>query len=227
MKNILELKNISVTYDGYEALKNINLQIKEKSFTTIIGTNGSGKTTLLKTILNTVKYKGKVERKKDLQIAYIPQNLNIQNNIPITVKEFLNLTHKVDLKKIDIKEEILKKELNELSGGQLQSILITRALEREPNLIIFDEPTKNLDYNQQIKFYNKLEKIYKESKISIIIVSHDLNFVFKLSNHVICLHKSILCKGHPVDICEESTFQDLFKDSLSHLSLYKHKHQKG
>ena len=110
-----------------------------------------------------------------------------------------------------------------LSGGELQKILITRSLIDNPNLLILDEPTQNLDVSGQLSFYKFLDKIYAEREISILMVSHDLHMVISTTKKVICLSNHICCSGEPSSITKDPEFINLFgHDFADMMSLYKH-----
>ena len=189
---LIKAENISVTRNKKEILKNINIVINQKDFITILGPNGAGKSMLLKCLLGFYKPdNGSIIKSPGLKISYTPQDFTIDKSIPITALDFITLNKKIENKKItEISQEfkiekILKQQLSTLSGGELQKILIVRSLVDNPNLLILDEPTQNLDVSGQLNFYKFLNQIYNDllnvqKKNKFIII----NYGFKTTKFI-------------------------------------------
>ena len=229
MKNALILRNVSHIFDHKHILKNINLVIKPEEFITIIGPNGAGKTTLLKVILGIIKPSvGKILKQKTLKIGYVPQKINILPFLPLTVKNFLSLNHRnaldeiINITKIN---NLLDKYLYNLSGGELQRILLARALLLKPNMLLLDEPDQNLDISGQLEFYQNLSNIHKAQNITVIMVSHNLHMVMSRSEKVYCLYHHLCCSGSPQHISSDPAFLEIYGNDYKNLiSIYEHHH---
>ncbi len=202
MNNIITIKNLSFKYSGNQnVLKKINLEVNEGDFLCIVGENGSGKSTLIKCILglNSIE-KGKTEIKE--KAGYLPQKTDIQTNFPASIEEIvLSGTIVNSIKKIWYTKEdkekankimkdlniydIRKKCFRDLSGGQQQRVLIARALCSNNSLIILDEPTNGLDPNIAKQIYSILSKMNKKKKVTIIMVSHDIDRAVKYCTRLI------------------------------------------
>lgn len=176
--------------------------------------------------------KGKIHRRENLRIGYVPQRFALQPSFPMTAKKFLTLRSKESAEKIlQIAEEtkidkILTRDLSVLSGGELQRVLVARALLNSPELLILDEPAQNLDISGQMSFYKLLENIYKTHAISILMVSHDLHLVMASSKQVVCLFKHICCSGEPQIITKDPEFIALFGNDMARMmAVYHHEHQ--
>lgn len=232
-KLILKVTDLSVKLNDRQILKDINLELYQGKVVTIIGPNGGGKTTLIKSILNLVKpNSGKIWLKSKIRFGYTPQKINLNPILPITVAYFLKLNRKDSsdnyFKKI-IKdthiEAILDSPLQNISGGELQMVLLARALLNKPDLLILDEPTQGVDIKGQLRFYSIINQLRQEKKISILIVSHDLFMVMKNTDYVFCLNQHICCEGNPRYINQHEDFHNLFgKEALQGFSVYEHHH---
>lgn len=158
--NFLEIKNLRVTINNQLILDNVNFKLKEGDILAIIGPNGAGKTTLIKAILGLVPYEGEIKyngnefvKEKLAEIAYIPQKFDFDKNFPLTVKEFLEISdYDIQIIKEIGVTNILNKKIGELSGGQLQRVLIAKSLFKKPKLILMDEPTTGVDIEGEKKF---------------------------------------------------------------------------
>ena len=207
---IVEVLGISYSYNGNDALSNISFSIKEKDFVAVIGRNGSGKTTLMRLILGLLELQtgeirlfGKNIRnfKEWACVGYVPQTYNIDNNLPVSVRELLSLNGSqkneiMDMLKIS---DIIGKKFSDLSGGQQQRVMIALSLSSNPKLLILDEPTVGVDIKAQQDFYDLLKKLNKEMGVTIILVTHDVGLVSSYVNNVICLNGNVCCCGKAHD----------------------------
>jgi len=224
-KIILKVKNLTVKLDKEEIIKNLSFEVKEGQVLTILGPNGAGKTVLLKTLLGILPYNGKIEWKINVKIGYVPQRVPFVKQIPISVREFFLLkTTKEEaekiLDKIGFEKRILEKRLGDLSSGQFQRILVAWALVKNPNILLFDEPMTGIDVKGKETIYSLLLKLKKERNLTILLVTHDLNIVFKISDYVICLNKYCMCRGPPIKNVTPKTLQKLYG---SKIKFYAHK----
>lgn len=210
----------------------MSFSIEEQGFVTVVGPNGAGKSVLLKCITGLVRATtGTVSRRHGLRIGYVPQRLISDPTIPVSVHRFLTLRRKSTMEKFDtvVQETsittLMNKPLYVLSGGELQRVLLARALLNEPELLILDEPAQNLDIMGQLAFYRLLEQIYAQRSISILMVSHDLHMVMAATKKVICLFHHICCSGEPQTVTRDPAFVNLFgKDMAKMLAVYQHEH---
>ncbi|MBQ9298419.1 MAG: metal ABC transporter ATP-binding protein [Clostridia bacterium] len=214
---LIQIKDLSFSYASKkDALKHINLNIEKGTFTCIVGENGSGKSTLLKCILGLNKgYTGEII--KETHIGYLPQKSDIQTNFPATIEEVVlsgtisNNVRSVFYKKEDKEKakdvmqklgiyDIRKKCFANISGGQQQRVLIARALCATKDIIILDEPTNGLDPSISKQIYELLDKLKKEDKITIFMVSHDVERALNYADTVVeLLNGEIVFNGKPQD----------------------------
>jgi len=208
---IIEIKNLSFSYDKQKILENINLSVQEKDFLAIIGPNGGGKSTLLKLILGINPVKdgsihtfGEVPKKNLAKIGYVPQNTNVNTDFPITVSEVVLMGHIGTkrplfgyaseekmcalgaLSQVGM-ENYANEKIGSLSGGQRQRVMIARALCAHPKILILDEPTASIDVEGQKQIYELLQKL--NSYITIIVVSHDISVILEYASSVLHVNK--------------------------------------
>ena len=229
---LIHAENITVRRDGRKILHDVSLQIGQRDFITIVGPNGAGKSMLLKCLMGFyAPDHGTVLRQSKLRIGYVPQRLVADRVIPITVGKFLRLRKKVDREIVRQTAEetstshLLDKPLSVLSGGELQRVLLARALLDNPELLVLDEPAQNLDLSGQLALYQLLERIYRERNVSILMVSHDLHLVMSCTQQVICLFHHVCCAGAPQTVAKDPEFISLFgADMAKMISVYHHEH---
>jgi zinc transport system ATP-binding protein len=230
--DIVKLESVSVSFGDKEVVKKVTFNLHTNCITTIIGPNGAGKTTLVKTVLGLVKpTAGSVWKQSDLVIGYVPQKLHIDKTFPLTVKRFLKISR--DISQQDIEQavesvnisKLLENSIHGLSGGEMQRVMIARALLREPQLLVLDEPVQGVDINGQIELYQLISDIRKERGCSVLMISHDLHLVMSATDHVICMNQHVCCSGHPEKITSDPSYIDLFGPaSAKTMALYSHHH---
>jgi zinc transport system ATP-binding protein len=224
METLLKVKNLSVELNGEKIISNLSFELKRGQIITILGPNGAGKTTLLRALLGIIPYKGKIKWKRGIKIGYVPQRVPFVKDFPISVKEFLKLKSKDEneikeiIKIVGFDEEILNKNISELSSGQYQRILFAWSLLGNPDVILLDEPTSGIDIVGERTIYQILKKLKDEKKISAILVTHDLSVVFKYSDYCICLNKVPICQGKPKKI-NQKNLERLYNFEIK---FYKH-----
>lgn len=211
--SIIEIKNLSFSYDKQKILENVNLTVEEKDFLAIIGPNGGGKSTLLKLILgiNSVKDGsiqtfGEVPKKNLSKIGYVPQNTNVNTDFPIKVIEVVLMGHIGTKRPLFgyAKEETMcamgalaqvgmekfaHAKIGSLSGGQRQRVMIARALCAHPQILILDEPTSSIDVDGQKQIYELLKTL--NNYITIIVVSHDVSVIMQYATSVVHINKTL------------------------------------
>jgi zinc transport system ATP-binding protein len=204
---MIEIKNLNYTLDKNIVLKNINLSIKKQDFIVFIGPNGGGKTTLLKLILGLLsKHKGTIKYDKSLKFGYVPQNNNINNSLPISVLSFIklgiykNIFYRLKTNAKQINQKAIKAlnkvglsakinaKISTLSGGQLQRAMIARAILDNPDVLILDEPTSNIDQKGVSEIFALLDTLNKQ-KCTILLVNHDIRSTFAYAHKVAHIDK--------------------------------------
>ncbi|MDQ1237321.1 MAG: ATP-binding cassette domain-containing protein [Wigglesworthia glossinidia] len=229
---LVDLKNIYVNFGKEKILDNISFNIDYQKIITLIGPNGAGKSTLARAILGLIKISsGTILKKKNLRISYIPQKICFNPNFPITVEQFMHLNinkhnkNIIHMLKQVHSEHLLKQSVHSLSCGELQKILLARVLLTVPHLLVLDEPDHGLDMNGQILLYQLINKIHRILSCSIFMISHNLHIVMAKTHEVICLNRSILCRGTPKMISDHPSFIKIFGNYYKQqYALYCHNH---
>ncbi|MCT4656588.1 MAG: metal ABC transporter ATP-binding protein [Cohaesibacter sp.] len=229
---LISASSISVKSDTKTLLDNVSLSVGTGEIVTIIGPNGGGKTTLIKSLLGLNKISsGSITRHSSLKVGYVPQKLAIDRTLPLTVKRLMTLTERnniADIKAAMEETGVAHKfhdSIHTLSGGEMQRVLLARALVRRPNLLVLDEPVQGVDYVGELSLYRLIEEIRDRHQCGILLVSHDLHMVMRASNHVICLNTHICCAGKPAYVEQSQDYQQLFgQKSMQTMAPYPHHH---
>lgn len=223
METALAVRQLSVSYGGIDAISDISIDIKKGEFLGITGPNGGGKTTLLSAVLGLIKpisgnitiLGGDINKGRRL-IGYVPQIAAIDRDFPITVSETVMTAYLKNglhpfkkfgtdekqraletLKKVGL-ENHAKNRINELSGGEFQRLLIARALATEPEILLLDEPTSNIDKDSREKIYRLLKELNLKG-VTVVMVTHDLQSISALFSRLLCINRTVVFDGAPSD----------------------------
>ncbi len=214
-------------------LSDVSFELHCGELTALIGVNGAGKTTLLKSILGEIKHQGTVsfeshcgEKISKITIGYVPQHLDFDRSAPISVEDFLMIGRTgspvcfIKNKKISRElDEILEtvgckelkgKRLGDLSGGELQRVMLANALYPTPELLILDEPVSGVDASGSEKFYEVISDLKQHYHMAIAMVSHDLGIVRDFADNVVLINKSVLKSGNAKSVFSSDEFSQSF-----------------
>lgn len=214
-------------------LQDVSLALMPGKIMTLIGPNGAGKTTLLKVMLGlTPISRGTLTRKPGLKIGYMPQKLDINSALPMTVERLLCLgTPERNAKIQPVIDTCLKEvgayalkhsRLTVLSGGEMQRVMLARALLDGPDLLVLDEPMQGVDVLGQEELYQLIARIRDNRGCAILLVSHDLHLVMAASDEVVCLNTHVCCSGHPDQVTADPSYQKLFVAPYQHEHDHRH-----
>lgn len=235
----LEVKNLSVSLAGHHILEDITFSVHVGSATAIIGPNGAGKSVLVKAILRLIpKSHGKVTifgtphekyRRVARQISYVPQRINIHRDFPLTVKGLFALksrrgfgTATADRQRAHALLETTgivsheNRRLSELSGGQLQRVMLAYSLMDKPRLLILDEPSAGIDVAGQETIYALLKRIQQEQQLTLVLISHELDIVMAYADQVLCLNRKLLCAGVPNEVLSQEMINEMYGAPTRH-----------
>ncbi len=228
---LLEARNISVVRGDREILKNADLTLKSGQIVTLIGPNGAGKTTLVRVVLGLMDASGgHIQRSKKLRIGYMPQKLHIEPSLPLSVDRFLDLTgceasEKIANLRLTGVEHLRSSPMQLLSGGETQRVLLARALLKNPQLLVLDEPVQGVDIAGQAALYQLISRIRDERQCGVLMVSHDLHLVMASTDTVVCLNQHVCCHGHPEKVSADPAYLELFGQAANaSVAVYTHHH---
>ncbi len=231
--DIIRLEKVSVKRFGHDIIKDVNLTLKCGGITAVIGVNGAGKTTLIRTLLGDIRYKGKISftdhngsESKGITIGYVPQSLAFDKSTPASVMDllcavkskspvFMGYSRGDRMAAVEVLNsagcgELAGRRIGELSGGELQRIMLALALDPVPDLLILDEPVSSLDINAVQDFYTRVFNLRKSYHMAIIIVSHDFKLVSDYADNVVLVDGGRAIIGSPQEILESDDFRRVF-----------------
>lgn len=235
---LIRLHGVSAAYDSHVVLRDISLHIHEDQFTGIVGPSGAGKTTLLRLILGTLKpVGGSVHRAPELRFAYVPQLETVNWNFPVTVFECVLMSRKggrlrpwatvaerasvtTVLDRLGI-ADLAQRHIRELSGGQQQRMFLARALLREPQLLLMDEPTSGVDVSTRHDVLHLLADLHEDG-VAIVLTTHDLNGIAAHLPHLVCVNHTIIADGSPNEVMTPDVLERTFgahMEVLEHLGM--------
>ncbi|KUJ83047.1 zinc ABC transporter ATP-binding protein ZnuC [Microbulbifer flavimaris] len=226
---LVTAKNLSLEIGGRTLLHDISLELRARQIVTVIGPNGAGKTTLLRLLLGLSRpTAGSIHRRPGLRLGYMPQRMQVDASMPMSVARFLQLGQpgitraEADTALARVRAQKLRNaSLADLSGGEMQRVLLARAASRKPELMVLDEPTQGVDVSGQGEVYQLIAALRDELGCGVLLVSHDLHMVMAATDQVLCINQHICCHGHPEQVSRDPAYLELFGDKLAP---YSHQH---
>ena len=224
---LLQVSDLKVTIDGQVLLEKLSFTVKRGEVFTILGPNGAGKTVLLRALLGVLPHEGLITWKHGTRIGYVPQRLPYIRDIPLTVQDFFALKRGAGpdvagmLRTVGLGAEMAKKLMGDLSSGQFQRVLIAWALAGDPDVLLFDEPTTGVDIGGEVTVYALLSQLHQERNLAMLIITHDLAVVHRLSTTVLCLNRQPICQGPPLSTLTPENLRRLYGTEVK---FYEHKH---
>jgi len=236
----LNVENLCVKADNHHLIENITFTVDEGSIVAIIGPNGAGKTTLIKAILGLIPYEcgsvtlfGQSLKYADShnKFGYVPQKLEFDRTFPLTVAELLKFTvppiyafpffrrkgeekHISELLEVVGAQKLSNRHIGSLSGGELQRVMIAKAIVNDPKILFLDEPASGVDIEGQERFYDLVKRLKREKGLTVILISHDLNIVYRFADNVICMNSKLVCSGRPEEMLTDEVIRSVYGEMM-------------
>jgi zinc transport system ATP-binding protein len=232
---LVEAEGVDVILGGLRIVSGVSVAVAAGEVVTLIGPNGAGKTTLVRVLLGLLAPSvGVVRRRPGLRIGYMPQRMAVDPALPLTAERLLRLVAppggggafrvRAALDEVGARSAA-STAVQELSGGELQRILLARALLREPDLLVLDEPVQGVDVAGQAELYGLIGRIRERRHCGVLMVSHDLHLVMAATDRVVCLNHHVCCAGHPETVSRDPAFAALFgPQAAAAFAVYHHHH---
>ena len=238
--NALSVENLCVKANNHHLLENITFSVEEGSIVAVIGPNGAGKTTLVKAILGLIPYSpGSVHvfgqsfkhNNSHIKVGYVPQRFDFDRTVPLTVSELLRFTvppfyslpfHKKKEEKEHISRlletvgahELINRNIGRLSGGELQRVMIAKAIVNDPKILYLDEPASGVDIEGQERFHDLVKRLNREKGLTVMLISHDLNVVYRFADSVLCLNRKLVCTGKPEETLTDEVIKSVYGEMM-------------
>ena len=246
MSSILQVRDLNVKFVNLPILQNLSFDVDKGDILAVIGPNGAGKTVLFRALLELVPYQGKIKWQENIKVGYVPQKISVDKDLPLNTFEFLkfkkvpleeimealdavglinpsahNNEHSPNKQNYHPHHHLLNTKLGELSGGELQRVLIAYAIIDRPDILLFDEPTAGIDIGGEETIYSLLKKLRQKENLTIILISHDLNIIYQYADNILCINKEKLCYGPTHKTLTEAAIKKLYGPQVG---FYKHGH---
>jgi zinc transport system ATP-binding protein len=231
---LVDVRALTLRHGPRTVLRSVDLTVRAGQIVTVIGPNGAGKTSLVRLVLGLLKTdSGTVWQRPGLRVGYMPQRLQIDPTLPLTVRRFLTLWGPSSSRMISrlLAEvgvpQVEDRAVQSLSGGELQRVLLARALLRQPDLLVLDEPVQAVDVQGQADLYALIADLSRSRNCGVLMVSHDLHLVMARTDIVVCLNGHVCCQGVPEHVGQHPEFVALFGRAAPALAIYHHHHDHG
>lgn len=229
---LVQARGLGIRRGGRWLITGIDIEVRPSEILTLIGPNGGGKTTTAKALLGLIRPDaGVVTRRAGLRVGYVPQRFAVDWTLPLSVQRLMTLTaaHEDDaiagaLERVGA-GHLRQAEVQRLSGGEFQRVLLARAIIGRPDLLVLDEPVQGVDYSGEIQLYELIRAIRDELGCGIVMISHDLHIVMAGTDTVVCLNGHMCCSGTPQHVAATDAYRTLFGHrGASALAIYHHDH---
>jgi zinc transport system ATP-binding protein len=236
----LNIENLCVQLNSHHIIENVSFSVDEGSIVAIIGPNGAGKTTLVKAILGllhaasgTISLFGHSLSSKHIleRVGYVPQRLEFDRTFPLTVSELLSFTippvysfpffrnkkgknYISDLLETVGAHDLADRCIGTLSGGEIQRVMIAKAIVNDPKILFLDEPASGVDIEGQERFYDLVKRLNREKGLTVLLISHDLNIVYRFADNVLCLNRKLICSGRPAEALTDDVIKSVYGEMM-------------
>ena len=229
---LVSARGVYLSFSGRPVLKDVDVEVGGGEIVTVIGPNGAGKTTLLRVLMGLLRPdKGGVQRRPGLRIGYLPQRIHVDPVMPLKVDRLMTLVRRA--RPADVADALAETgvghlraaPVSALSGGELQRVLLARALLARPDLLVLDEPVQGVDYAGEAALYQLIGELRARRGCGVLMISHDLHVVMAATDRVVCLNHHVCCAGTPDAVSQHPEYVRLFgRQTAGAFAVYAHRH---
>ena len=220
MSVALQVRNLTVSFDRGPVIDDLSLTLEAGESLAVIGPTGSGKSVLFRTLIGTLPFEGDVRWAPGTTVGYVPQKLDIERDVPITAMDLLLAQRHVRraaaaevrraLELVELEDAMLGQPIGALSGGQFQRLLLGFALIGHPTVLLLDEPTAGIDEPGEERLHERIDRLRRERRLALLVISHELSFVYRHADRVLCLGRRAHALGRPADVLTPARLEELY-----------------
>lgn len=220
MPPALDVRGLSISFGGHPVIRDLSFTVAEGDSLAVIGPTGSGKTVLFRALIGAIPSTGAIRWAAGASVGYVPQKLDIERDLPITGADFLVAKSRLgrassdDMRRVldlvGLTDDVVGQPLGTLSGGQFQRLLLAFALLGRPRVLLFDEPTAGIDEPAEERLYERLAQLKREWQLTLVVISHELSFVYRHATHVLCLGPERTDFGRPAEVLTPERLEALY-----------------
>lgn len=226
MSHALDVRGLTVSFDSRPVIENLSFTVGEGASIAIIGPTGSGKTVLFRALIGALPHTGQIRWALGTTVGYVPQKLDIERDLPITGLDLLRAKQHARhvppgevrrvLEVVDLEEDVVRQSIGSLSGGQFQRLLLAFAILGGPNVLLLDEPTAGVDEPGEERLYERIDRLKAERHLTLLVISHELSFVFRHATHVLCLGRGRSAMGLPREMLTPERLEQLYGGPMTY-----------
>ena len=225
-------RDLVVRYRGRTVLDRVSIEVHRREVVSLIGPNGAGKTTAVRALLGLIKPDaGVVHREPGVVVGYVPQRIEPESLLPLTVRRFLAMAGRRTRADVAAALDevgaaaVIDRQLSSLSGGEYRRVLLARALLRNPDLLVLDEPVQQVDFAGQMAMHQLIAHLRNRRGCGVLVISHDLHLVLGATDRVVCINGHVCCAGEPETVSRHPEYISLFgPHAAAALAVYTHDH---
>jgi zinc transport system ATP-binding protein len=220
MSVALQVRNLTVSFDREHVIDDLSLTLEAGESLAVIGPTGSGKSVLFRTLIGALPFQGDVRWAPGTTMGYVPQKLDIERDVPITAMDLLLAQRNVRraaaaevrraLELVELEDAMLGQPIGALSGGQFQRLLLGFALIGHPTVLLLDEPTAGIDEPGEERLHERIDRLRRERRLALLVISHELSFVYRHADRVLCLGRRAHALGRPADVLTPARLEELY-----------------
>jgi ABC-type Mn2+/Zn2+ transport system ATPase subunit len=226
MSHALDVRDLTISFAGAPVIEDLSFSVGEGDSLAIIGPTGSGKTVLFRALIGAIPYKGEIRWAAGTTVGYVPQKLDLERDLPITGTDFLLAKQHVRqaptgeirraLELVNLADDVVRKPIGSLSGGQFQRLLLAFAFLGKPDVLLFDEPTAGIDEPGEERLYDRIDRLKEERPLTLLVISHELSFVYRHATRVLCLGRGKSYIGPPAEVLTPERLEDLYGSPMKY-----------